>query len=290
MTSSSLPRIDVGARLGRDLTVLGIIDDRRGEPVYLVWHHKCWCPMACKVLESAEIARDQADILFKAAHPNVVRCFGLNGTNCVLMEFLEGPNLRQLMSSRPKERLGISDAVRLAIHVGGALLHIHDVGLLHLDVKPSNIIVAKGRPVLVDFGIARWQTAPRPTGVRGSYPYIAPEECLLQTVTPAADVFGLGVTLYELVTGNLPFPESQDEETFPQVLQAPAPMRDHRPAVQTGLEKLVLSCLSRDPHERPNLPTLLAALHKFIGGGPPMWPKGFAPDADAAEGGKCEVD
>ena len=112
--------------------------------------------------------------------------------------------------------------------MGGALLHIHDVGLLHLDVKPSNIIVAKGRPVLVDFGIARWQTAPRPKGVRGSYPYMAPEECLLQTVTPAADVFGLGVTLYELVTGNLPFPDSQDEETFPQVLQAPS--TDARPS------------------------------------------------------------
>jgi serine/threonine protein kinase len=278
LTASGLPRIDVGTRLGQDLTVLGVIADRHSEPIYLVWHHKCWCPMACKVLENAEVAQNQADILLKVAHPNVVRCFGLNGSNCVLMEFLEGPNLHQLTLSRPKGRLGVNDALRLAIHVGGALLHVHNVGLLHLDVKPSNVIVVKGRPVLVDFGIARWQTAPRPASVRGTDRYIAPEECLLETVTPAADVFALGVTLYELLTGSLPFPEEREGEPLPQVLHAPASIRHHRPAVRTALEKLVLSCLSRDPSERPNLPALLAGLHKFIGAGPAMWPGGFTPD------------
>jgi serine/threonine-protein kinase len=278
LTASTRHGIDVGARLGQDLTVLGIVHDRHREPVYLVWHHKYWCPMACKVAEDAESAQEQSDILFKVAHPNVVRCFGLNGPNCVLMEFLEGPSLHQLMQSRPKGRLGINDALRLAIHVGGALLHVHNVGLLHMDVKPGNVIVVKGRPVLVDFGIARWQAAPRPDRIRGTDPYIAPEECLLETVTPAADVFSLGVTLYELLTGGLPFPEGRKEEPFPQVVHPPPPIRDHRRAVRTGLEKLVLSCLSRDPGERPNLPALLVGLHRFIAAGPPMWPGDFTPD------------
>lgn len=278
MTASTLPRFDIGARLGQDLTVLGIVHDRHREPVYLVWHHKYWCPMACKVVENTEIAQNQADILLKVAHPNVVRCFGLNGSNCVLMEFLEGPSLHHLMLSRPKGRLGINDALRLAIHLGGALLHVHNVGLLHMDVKPSNVIVVKGRPVLVDFGMARWRTAPRPASVRGTDPYIAPEECLLETITPAADVFGLGVSIYELLTGSLPFPEGREGEPFPQVQHAPASIRLHRPAARTGLEELVLSCLNRDPRERPSLPALLTGLHQFISGGPPMWPGGFTPD------------
>jgi eukaryotic-like serine/threonine-protein kinase len=277
LTSPTRPRIEVGTKIGQDLTVLGIVDERHDEPIYLVWHHQYWCPMACKVLESAEAAQDQADILLKAAHPNVVRCFGLNGSNCVLMEFLEGPNLHRFMQSRPKERLGINDAVRLAIHVGAALLHVHKVGLLHMDVKPSNVILVKGRPVLIDFGIARWQTAPRPRSIRGTAPYMAPEECLRGTITPAADVFGLGVTLYELLTGNLPFPEKGKGKELPQVRLAPAPMRRYRPAVRGGLERLVLSCLNRDPAERPKLPELLAALHKFIDANPPMWPKDFTP-------------
>jgi hypothetical protein len=81
LTASTRHGIDVGARLGQDLTVLGIVHDRHREPVYLVWHHKYWCPMACKVAEDAESAQEQSDILFKVAHPNVVRCFGLNGPN-----------------------------------------------------------------------------------------------------------------------------------------------------------------------------------------------------------------
>jgi serine/threonine protein kinase len=277
LTCSSPPRIEVGSRLGQDLTVLGVVDDRRNEPIYLVWHHRYWCPMACKVLESAEAAQSQAEILLKAAHPNIVRCFGSNGSNYVLMEFLEAPNLHRFTLSRPKYRLAIGDSLRLAIHMGGALLHLHDVGLLHLDVKPSNVIVAKGRPVLVDFGIARWQTDPRPDAPHGTEPYMAPEECLLETVTPAADVFGLGVTLYELLTGSLPFPEEKNEKTYSQVAHRPSSIRQHRPAIRVGLEQLILSCLSRNPGDRPQLPALLAALHEFIGAGPSMWPQGFTP-------------
>ena len=97
--------------------------------------------------------------------------------------------------------------VGISIHVGAALSHVHDRGLLHLDVKPANVVVVKGRPILCDFGIARWQTDPRPNRVRGTETYIAPEECLLEEITPAADIFGLGATLYELLTGKLPFPE-----------------------------------------------------------------------------------
>ena len=239
--------------------------------------------MACKLFESRDRARREAEILLALTHPNIVRCFGVNGSTCLLMEFLEGPTLNHLLHGRPKGRLSIGDALRLAIHIGAALGHVHDAGLLHLDVKPSNVIVVKGRPILFDFGIARWQTAERPTGVRGTDCYVAPEECLLESITPAADIFGLGVTLYELLTGNLPFPERAEDEPYPQVLQAPMSVRRHRPAVPTDLESLILSCLSRDPIARPNLVELLPALHDFIATGPPMWPADFRPSVPVSE-------
>ena len=272
-------RIKVGTRIGANLTVLGIVNDHGDEPVYLVWHHKCWCPMACKIFKSKTEARHEAEILRSLAHPNIVRCLGMDGPNRVLMEFLEGPNLHELLKERPKRQLGIHDALRISIHIGAALAHIHDRGLLHLDVKPLNIIIVKGRPVLCDFGIARWQRAARrPRQVIGTEGYMAPEECLLEKVTPAADVFGLGVTLYELLTGKLPFPDKNRKARYPQVDQAPASIRQFRRAVPIELEKLVLCCLNREPEARPKLAALLPSLHGYVTSGPQMWPKGFNPE------------
>jgi len=268
--TEGVSKIAVGARLGTDLTVLGIVDDRHDEPVYLVWHHKSWCPMLCKVLRSEDAAYREADILLALAHPNIVRCFGVNGSTHLLMEYLEGPSLHQLLKTRPKRRLGINDALRITIYIGAALSHVHDRGLLHLDVKPSNIVVVNGRPILCDFGIARWQAAPRPGGMRGTEGYVAPEECGLEEITPAADIFSLGVSLYELLTGKLPFPDKADGEPYPQISQRPSSVRQQRAAVPVGLERLVLSCLDRDPNARPSLAALLPSLHRYISSGPQM--------------------
>jgi serine/threonine protein kinase len=276
-------KIGFGTRFGSDLTVLGIVDDRGNEPVYLVWHHKSWCPMLCKVLQSMEAAQREADILLALAHPNIVRCFGVNGSNCLLMEYLEGPSLHLLAKSRPKRQLAISDALRISIYVGAALSHVHDRGLLHLDVKPANVVVVNGRPVLCDFGIARWQADPRPHGLRGTEGYVAPEECQLEQLTPAADIFGLGVTLYELLTGKMPFPEKKEGEPYPQTLRPPSSVRKFRSAAPAELEELVLSCLSRDPKTRPSLAALLPSLSRFIKSGPRMWPKGFDPEQPTDE-------
>jgi serine/threonine protein kinase len=234
--------------------------------------------MFCKVLRSQEAAQREADILLALGHPNVVRCFGVDGSSCLLMEYLEGPSLHRLMYSLPKRRIDVNDALRTSMYVGAALGHVHDRGLLHLDVKPSNIVVAHGRAVLCDFGIARWQGATRPQIVTGTEGYLAPEECLREEITPAADVFGLGVTLYELLTGHMPFPESREDEPYPQVLQSPSLIRQHRATVPVGLEKLIQKCLSREPTARPNLAALMPSLHRYITRAPRMWPRGFHPE------------
>ena len=209
--------MEVGTRLSAQLTVLGAIKDGR-DPVYIVWHHGAWCPMACKIIRTPAKLQREADILAALAHPNIVRCLGTDGSRHLLMEFLEGPTLNQARRERPDGWCGISDAMRVAIYLGAALQHVHQRGFLHMDVKGSNVILAHGRPVLFDFGVARSQDEPRPASYAGTHPYMAPEECLCQPVTPTADVFGLGVTIYKLLTGQLPFRQETAQDLHPQLL------------------------------------------------------------------------
>src|SRR5437763_2601041 len=178
------PRLKVGDKIGEDLTILAPIDTSSSDPVYLVWHRRAWCPMACTLYSSPRRARREARILSKLAHPNTVRFLGVSENGELLSEFLEGPSLRRLIDDQTNG-LDLSDAMRIGVHVGAALQHVHDKGYLHLDVKPSNVIIARGRPVLFDFDCARRRTAPRPPHVSGTEPYVAPEECLRRRATPA---------------------------------------------------------------------------------------------------------
>jgi len=284
MMTEDTPYLEFGTRLSAQLTVLGAIDKDGRDPVYIVWHHGAWCPMACKIIRTPSKLQREADILSALAHPNIVRCLGIDGSQHLLMEFLEGPTLSRARRERPNGWSGISDAMRVAIHLGAALQHVHERGFVHMDVKPSNVILAHGRPVLFDFGIARLQDAPRPTRYAGTYPYMAPEECLCEPVTPAADVFGLGVTIYNLLTGHLPFPEGTPDDPHPQVGKPPMSARHYRRAIPARLDQLILSCLERDPASRPRLAALILALHDFIRTGPPMWPQGFQPVEDVDAG------
>jgi serine/threonine protein kinase len=273
----TIPRLKVGARLGRELTVLGVIDRRGAQGLSIVWNHGQWCPMACKVFRTWRGAEREAKVLSELAHPNTVRFLGLSEPACVLMEFLEGPTLEELIDPRARKRLGVCDALRIAMYLGSALHHMHNRGYVHLDVKPANVIIAGGgRPVLCDFGSAR-RPDERPRAIVGTNPYIAPEECQQQKVTSAADVFGLGVTVYEMLTGTLPFPLGKSRNDFPQLRMRPAPLRERRRGISAGLEQLILSCLARDPAARPTIASLLLRLHEYIRTGARMWPLGFDP-------------
>ena len=273
------PRLRTGQRLTEHLTMLGVIDAHHGESLCIVWNHEAWCPMACKILNSSRQAKHEASVLAQVSHPNIVRSFGLVEPAFLLLEFLEGEPLDLVL--RKKKRASISDAIRIGIHIAAALHHVHLRGFLHMDVKPGNIMVTKvGRPVLFDFGSARRLHDPRPPYVEGTGPYMAPEERLKTEITPKADTFGLGVTLYELIMGVLPFSPRKRRTAKPLL---PQPLRRRRPRVPRALDELILSCLSFNAADRPTPAELIPELHRFISAGPPMWPETFDPTAVPAK-------
>jgi eukaryotic-like serine/threonine-protein kinase len=274
------PRLRVGSTIGDALTVLGVIDiGGHHSTVYIVWHHHAWCPMACKLYPSEADAKDEASILAQLAHPNIVRLLGAGHPAYVLMEFLEGPTLRGLIGDQ--DRLGVSDALRVTMHLAAALAHMHAHDILHLDIKPSNVIVAHGRPILFDLGTARRRSEWTRPSLEGTDPYMAPEQCLRLPVSPATDVFGLGVTIYQMLAGKQPFRLGSPRRPYPQTEDEPIPLRQFRPKISASLERLLLQCLARLPAQRPSLAQLILALHPFIRSGPAMWPAGFQPNAGA---------
>ena len=259
-------RHPAGKRIGDDLTLVQPIANARGRhPIYLAWSHSAWAPVAAKSYRTLADAEREYNVLKAAAHPNVVQAFGVYAPNLMLMEFLEGETLRGAQRRRPDGRFGIADSLRLAIPIGAALAATHKAGYAHLDIKPENVMIVDGRPVLFDFGTVRRLDARPPSKEQGSKAYLSPEMRALQQVGAAADVFSLGVLLFELLTGELPFGYRGRDPLIGQV-------RDFRPAVSKELDRIVAACLAREPSARPELAWLLPALNAQIRTGPKMWP------------------
>jgi serine/threonine protein kinase len=265
-------RLRRGASIGNHLTILRRLDRRGSDPVLLVWDHRSWCPAVCKVFRSKRRAAREMAALSTFDHPNIVRCLGIEPPSYVLLEHLQGPTLNQLLEKQNRGRLGLADAIRLTIHIAASLQHVHQKGFVHLDVKPDNVVIVSGRPVLFDFGSLRAGGSKRRSHVHGTDPYIAPEEWRGETVNSAADVFSLGVMLFEMLTGHLPFGPST--RTFSRGRAVPPKTVQHyRARISHKLEALVHQCLAWDAAARPTLTVLIPALHQEIAKGPRMWPK-----------------
>lgn len=148
-------------------------------------------------------------------------------------------------------------ALRVARAVAEALAHAHERGVLHRDVKPSNVMLTpEGRVVLLDFGLASLAGSERVTrsgSQLGSLPYMAPEQVAgrVEAIDARTDVYGLGVALYELLTLRLPFAEGRAEVTRQAILEGrAAPPRSHNPALSRDVETVCLTAMERDPGRR----------------------------------------
>src|SRR5215207_4465879 len=141
MTVPMRCRFRPGGKIGPNHTVLAVVDKAPGRhPVLIVWDHRSWCPMACKLFASPEKAAEEARILSALNHPNIVRLFEIGEDAELFIEFVDGATLGALMDRHEEGRFRISDALRIAIHLGAALEHMHARGFVHLDLVPSNVI------------------------------------------------------------------------------------------------------------------------------------------------------
>jgi serine/threonine protein kinase len=212
----------------------------------------------------------EAEVLASMNHPAIARLLR-NGIQAerphIVLEFVEGPRLSTLI--RRFGPVETEQAAPLAVEVASALHYLHGLGVVHLDVKPKNLIMG-APPRLIDLSIARsFAAAADLTIPVGTDAYMAPEQCLPAPgrVGPAADVWGLGATMYEALAGTPAFPRgsSEDgassEERFPQLTHRPAPLPRHVPSELAGA---VEAALAFEAGDRPTARELAEAVEPLL--------------------------
>lgn len=189
-------------------------------------------------------------------HPNVVTVYDVGhdaGRHYIVMEFVDGEDLKQII--RAEAPLPIQRAVDITVQMCAALGAAHRAGLVHCDVKPQNVLVTKdGRVKVTDFGIARAlsQASSHITDtVWGTPHYISPEQAAGQTPTPSSDVYAVGVVLYEMLAGRLPFEgETHTQLALAHMRDEPPPLTAFNPGVPPYLDQIVRKVMSKEPSVR----------------------------------------
>ncbi|MED4581803.1 Stk1 family PASTA domain-containing Ser/Thr kinase [Brevibacillus choshinensis] len=221
-------------------------------------------PVAVKVLRSqfgtdedfVNRFRREAQAVASLSHPNVVGVYdvGQEGdTHYMVMEYIEGYTLKEVIIQRGA--LPVEEAVRIAEQICDALDHAHQNQIIHRDIKPHNIMIGKnGRVKVTDFGIARAVTSTTIThtnAMLGSVHYFSPEQARGGITGEKSDIYSLGIVLYEMVTGELPFSGDSPISVALKHLQEPLPEpRQVNPAIPQSVENVILKSLVKDPFLR----------------------------------------
>jgi serine/threonine-protein kinase len=208
--------------------------------------------LAPKLPEEFQIRFErEARAIARLDHRGCVRVLDC-GRGYIAMELLAGPTLAELLAD--DGQLSFTRALAIARELAGALAHAHAHGVLHRDLKPENVIVSPRGAVLIDFGLAALDDA-APLTLKGmcigSPSYLAPERLRGAVHDERADLYALGVTLYEMLAGLKPFVGTTPQEVMHHALhRPPRPLRAVRPDVPPALEALVSRALAKDPARR----------------------------------------
>ncbi|MFI7547513.1 protein kinase [Actinoplanes sp. NPDC049599] len=242
-------------------TVWRGVDRSSGEPVAVKLLHGSLLRQPKLVTRFVQ----ERTILLMLRHRNVVRVrdlFSVGESLALVMDLVPGGSLREYL--RDNHTLAPGEAARLAAQVAAALAEAHELGIIHRDLKPDNILLhrADGRldTRLTDFGIARVLSTPSLTtsnAVVGTPHYMAPEAFQSSTVSPAADMYALGVLLYEMVCGRPPY----DSDTVHDLMRLHLAGNPERlPGIPDALWEIISACLEQKPRLRPTAAELIADL------------------------------
>jgi len=217
--------------------------------------------------------RREAQSAARMQHPNIVAIFEIGSQdelNFFSMRLVRGHSLAQVLAGQGA--MAPRQAATLMRTIAEALDYAHRMGVLHLDLKPGNVMIdERGEPQVADFGLARRMDESLATvndEVSGTPSYMAPEQAQLNVhkLSPATDIYGLGAILYELMTGSPPFLAATPQETLRRVVtQETAPPRTLDPRLPRDLEAVCMKCLAKDPARRyENARELAADLSRFL--------------------------
>ncbi|MEV0990367.1 serine/threonine-protein kinase [Streptomyces sp. NPDC049949] len=273
------PPLAPGTRPAPGYEVLAHLDRTGWLDLYDAWSEERDCRCVVKMLRPdrrgearpAERLVREGRWLRHFTHPHLVRAYEAfeSPEPLVVLETLTGETLSHLIDRLPR-RAAAQDVAVLGVQLCSALHYLHGQGLLHLDLKPANVVVDCGHAKVLDLSTAH---APgvAPAGV-GTFGYMSPEQARGGVLSAAADVWGIGVTLYELATGEVPFDigdtvdgtldgttDVGPADWYPQLDEPASPVRAHR-RLPAALAAAVDGCLRPDPAERPTVPELSAAL------------------------------
>ncbi len=251
------PELADGVLLGNRYLVLRRLGRGGFSDVYLAHDRELDRAIAIKRLLLSDVdphfIKTEAKTLASLDHPGIVRIYDICNDPMhgylVIMQYVQGPMLRDVLT----KPLSINRAVEIAIRVSGGLIHAHSRGVVHRDIKPTNILMSnEGEPLIADFGLAFTPLAQcEPEG--GTPRYMSPEQIRNETkrIGPSSDIFSTGILLYEMLTGQVPFNGPTPEEISRATLeQSPKPINEINVDVPVELDRIVRRALRKNVKDR----------------------------------------
>ncbi|QIN85313.1 protein kinase [Rubrobacter tropicus] len=284
------PPLPVGEVLAPGYTIAGHLHQSNNYDVYDVFSEERACSCIAKArrrdLTDKEAARlallREGDLLEGLTHPHIARHYETirEPEPVLILETLTGETLAYLIDEGYR-RLPLAEVAHLGLHLCSAIHYLHGQGILHLDLKPSNIVSERGMAKILDLSIAQ---APGPCRKgAGTVQYMAPEQVRGDHVDASTDVWGIGAVLFEAATAEPPFNAEYEDETaseyttgsstgtwtdakiedYDQISRRADPVRAHR-RVPAIFNTLIARCLDPDPAKRPSLPELTNGLRSLV--------------------------
>ena len=287
--------IKIGMMAGDRYEILERIGTGGMSDVYKAKCHKLNRFVAVKVLkqefsENANFVskfRTEAQAAAGMMHPNIVNVYDVGeeaGTQYIVMELVEGITLKQYIEK--KARLSVKEAISIAIQVSMGIEAAHKNRIIHRDIKPQNIMISKdGKVKVTDFGIAKAVTSNTITSnVMGSVHYTSPEQARGGYSDEKSDIYSLGVTMFEMLTGRVPFNGETTVAIAIKHIQEPMPSpREYIPEIPISVEQIVFKCTQKSPDRRyQSMSELITDLKKSLMNPDEDFVKMIDPDEEAS--------